>query len=76
MKIAVQKNHLRDQIWYRSFIPIKKRRHCDNLDQSNSSVISDCVTERIANNKFYTQIKERLTLTPFLWEDYFLTLIF
>ena len=27
MKIAVQKNHLGDQMWYRSLDPAKKRRH-------------------------------------------------
>jgi len=27
MKIAVQKNNLWGQIWYRSFDPVKKRRH-------------------------------------------------
>jgi len=27
MKIAVQKNNLRGQIWYRSLDPVKKRRH-------------------------------------------------
>lgn len=39
---------------------IRTQINCDNLDQSDSTLVADCVREKAANTNFYNQMKETI----------------